>query len=291
MNIWSIIITITVIIISIACLYYMYLFKRRANTDAIIDEAVLRAEYTPTIFKIYDKSTDEICNRFIVVSPFDWYIWACRGELYILNPESGIKCSPNTTPAVQVLKDQFLETCLKLNLNSILDVYVNGKTPYIVPYEIESTTFTILSALNILMKEYITFHVDDDDDDDDDIQTRINNNNYPKLAKMRHLTGDDLMNDFFVTNIVDEHVKKRAYRVLSSEDVIKITTPRIPSAQNLSELQKYYSKHTAKMGSALENRLSIHDLNTTHKEYVTLKQQHANDLYQPKIIRTAPSLN
>nr|DBA13079.1 TPA: 19kDa protein [Oryctes rhinoceros nudivirus] len=255
MDIWSIIITATVIIISIACLYYMYAFKRRANTDAIIDEAVLRAEYTPTIFKIYDKSTDEICNRFIVVSPFDWYIWACRGELYILNPESGIKCAPNTTPAVQVLKDQFLETCLKLNLNSILDMYVNGKTPYIVPYEIESTTFTILSALNILMKEYITFHVDD-------TPTLVNNNNLPKLAKMRHLTGDDLMNDFLVTNIFDEHAKKRAYRVLSGEDVIKITTPRIPSSQNLSELQKYYSKHTAKMKSTL-----------------ALQQPHPNDIH------------
>lgn len=252
MDIWKITIAIFVILICFACLYYMSLFREKANVERVIDEASKRAEYTPTLFKIYDKSSDNVCDRLIVIAPFDWYLWAVRGELYILNPEGGIKCAQNTTPAIQVLADQFLETCLKLDLNSILDVYVNGKVPHVVSYEINETTFTILSAINILVRNYIYFdistsaspstnggilnrlklkHLEDGDDDDksnidggddDDAKTKTNAN---------HSRTKRSLND-----------KIRNGRLLSGKDVINVTTTR-----GHSDLYKYYRLHTSEM--------------------------------------------
>lgn len=135
----------------------MYFVKKQANITNLFDESVRKSQFEPTVFRIYDKSSETVCNRLIVVDPFHWYIWAIRGELYILNPEGGIKCQPDSTPAIRVYTTQFVETCLKLNMNSILKSYTSNIIPKVVPYELDGTTFTIFSALNILMKEYITF--------------------------------------------------------------------------------------------------------------------------------------
>lgn len=265
MDIWVLVITVAIIIISIVCLYYMYVFKKAASVDNIIDEAARRAEYSPTIFKIYDKSTAEVCNRLIVVAPFDWYIWACRGELYILNPEGGIKCAANTTPAIQVLPDQFLETCLKLNLNSILDAYVNGHVPYVEPYEITTTTFTILSALNILMKKFITFG---------DTSPAAS-----KLTNMKHLTPHDILYENAGADVVDS---SRSFRVLSARSVISVTT-----SKNSKDLQKFYSKHMKafKPKHGNSSHFDTHELDPTHEQYITLRQ-HARDAD-----KTAPKMN
>ncbi|ATY70221.1 19 kDa protein [Tomelloso virus] len=273
MDIWGLIITAAVIIISIVCLYYMYVFKNKASVNAIIDEAAQQSAFTPTIFKIYDKSTSTVCNRLIVVSPFDWYIWACRGELYIINPEGGIKCAANTTPAIQVLADQFLETCLKLNVNSILDSYVNGQVPYIAHYSIETTTFTILSALNLLMKEYITF----DTTTSTDTTTKALNNNRSLLNRMRHLTESELKIPTQSATGVENFPAPTDFRVLSSDDVVKITTPRSP--QNILN---HYQKHTEKMKPHIEDfktSYNLHELDPSHGSYITIRQ-HALDAHE-----------
>lgn len=157
MDRWDQLIVIFVCIITFVCIYYMYFVKKQANINRLFDESVKKSEFEPTIFKIYDKSSETVCNRLIVVDPFHWYIWACRGELYILNPEGGIRCQRDSTPAIRVYATQFVETCLRLNMNSILKSYMTNNLPKIVPYEIDGKTFTIFSALNILMKDYITF--------------------------------------------------------------------------------------------------------------------------------------
>lgn len=273
----------------------MYVFRQKANVNGIIDEAEKRAEYTPTIFKIYDKSTNEICNRLIVVAPFDWYIWACRGELYILNPEGGIKCAANTTPAVQVLADQFLETCLKLNLNSILDVYVNGKIPYVVQYEITTTTFTILSALNILMKNYITFDVEKSAIDIDTISAMSRSvvvTNKQISSNIRHLTDADILAENFISETdTDSNAILNMSRVLSKSDVVAITTIR--GSRNMSELYKNYYKHTSNLKPKINEqyKYKVEDLDISHDKYITLRQ-HATDAtnYNPKM-KTKPISN
>lgn len=114
------------------------------------------SEFNPTEFRIYDRSTETVCDRLIIVHPFEWYIWAVRGELYIVNPEGGVKCSPNTTPAIKVYKDKFIETCITLNFNALVKSYT-AKKPFIQKYEINTKTFTILSALNLLFDGFIKF--------------------------------------------------------------------------------------------------------------------------------------
>lgn len=167
---WDVLIVVFVCIVTFVCIYYMHFVRKQANITKLFEESVKKSEFEPTIFKIYDKSSEAVCNRLIVVDPFHWYIWAVRGELYILNPEGGIRCQPNSTPAIRVYATQFVETCLTLDMNSILRSYTANILPKIVPYTIDGTTFTIFSALNILMKDYVTF--DKELDQSNDAQSR-----------------------------------------------------------------------------------------------------------------------
>lgn len=143
-----------------------HLRRRAIDLPRMIDRAVERSAFRPTVFKIYDKSSDTVCDRLIVVEPFDWYVWACRGQLFVLNPEGGsVKCQAGTTPAVRVLEKQFYETCVNLDLDTLLRAYTTTGVYKEVPYEIEGTVFTVLSALNILCKDWITFVKSDGEDD------------------------------------------------------------------------------------------------------------------------------
>lgn len=147
---------------ALAVLVYICVKNKEVNIGGIVDHAAQEAAFNSSVFIIHDKSSDTVCNRLITVRPFDWTIWACRGELYILNPEGGIQCSAGRTPAVKVYGDRFVETCLTLSYDTIIGSYStnNGAKIKHVPYEIEGTTFTILTALNILAKDWITFDTD-----------------------------------------------------------------------------------------------------------------------------------
>lgn len=152
------------IVVAVGILIYMrHVRSRVVNLPRVIDRAVEQSTFRPTVFKIYDKSSETVCDRLIVVEPFDWYVWACRGQLFVLNPEGGsLKCQAGTTPAVRVLEKQFYETCVNLDLDTLLRGYTTTGVYKEVPYRIEGTTFTILSALNILCKDWITFEKLDD---------------------------------------------------------------------------------------------------------------------------------
>lgn len=125
-----------------------------------VQNATHESIYNPTVFIIYDNSMPNHCNRLINVKPFDWWILACNDELYILNPEGGIQCPNTTSPAVRILDNQYIETCMNVSFDSIKRVYERFE-PIIVIYTIptDSNKFTVLSALNLLVKEYITFNV------------------------------------------------------------------------------------------------------------------------------------
>lgn len=151
------IIVVLVVLVCLMCLLYMLVISKKVNFSKFVNETVEKTSFKPTIFKIYDLSTKQACNRLIIVEPFTWYIWAIHGRLFILNPENGLKCFVGSMPAVQVFATQFVETCLKLDMNAMFLKYINGKIPIIVPYEITDTTFTVISALNILVKNYIYF--------------------------------------------------------------------------------------------------------------------------------------
>lgn len=159
------------IIVCVVSFYYMYYVQESIGLHRIIDNAVVKSAFQPSVFKIYDRTVSNVCNRLIIVSPFDWYIWATNDKAFILNPEGNtIKCDERqSTPAIQIFASRakkrsehsFAEVCLNATLTSIIDSYQEASDYHEVPYDIESQTFTILSALNILCRKGIlAFAVD-----------------------------------------------------------------------------------------------------------------------------------
>lgn len=143
---------------ALVLLAYVCYRRDDIGVGAIVDRAASESAMVGnTVFVIHDRSTETVCDRLVVVRPFDWYVWACRGHLYILNPEGGIRCSQGHTPAVQVYADDHLvETCMTMSYEAIRNVYAGAKTKTI-PYKIEGSTFTVLTALELLAKKWITF--------------------------------------------------------------------------------------------------------------------------------------
>lgn len=146
------------VLIAAAALLYMLAARQSLGVAGLFDAAAERSAFSPTVFEFYDRSTKENCDRLIVVQPFEWYVWCCRGRLLILNPEGGIRCSAGKTPAVRVTaSSEFVETCVDVNLATLIDLYRANGVYFRVPYELPSgtKTFTILSALNALAPEWI----------------------------------------------------------------------------------------------------------------------------------------
>lgn len=158
-NVWWNLVLIVCVIVSLIALCIVFILCKRSdlNIKGVLNNAVERSEFNPTVFSIYDRSTQTQCDRLIRVRPFDWYIWAIRGDLFILNPEGAIHCSTGTTPAVQVFAESFVETCLSSNYDTILNRYLHLPATQIEYTIKENDTFTILSALNILVDGWITF--------------------------------------------------------------------------------------------------------------------------------------
>lgn len=146
-----------VLLITIICIYYMYRIRNNLAINYAMTQAVDYSEFSPTHFRIYDKSNDTVCNRLIIVEPFNWYLWASNDEFYILNPESPRHCTHNTTPAIQVLEHQFVEVCLTMNYDSVVSSYTQNTSPVIIEYSIDSERFTIIDAINLLMKSWVKF--------------------------------------------------------------------------------------------------------------------------------------
>nr|AJZ73138.1 PIF-4 [Venturia canescens] len=218
MDVFNGIIAALLVIAALVLLIHMFYRNRDTNVDNIINLAVSKATFNPGVFKIYDNSTENKCNRLIEISPFGWVVWAYYEELYILNPEGGIVCAIGRTPAVRVYADRFIETCLKISYDSIIHEYKRLPVKH-VPYEIDDNTFTILSALNILVKDWITFEI------------------HVKRTKVRFVHTED---------VYDEHAlcDPRASDILACpagkrippEELIKITTSHKRSRRDLVKL-------------------------------------------------------
>lgn len=122
----------------------------------------------PTYYDIYDRSTETECDRLIIVKPFDWYIWAKNGLVYLLNATNEncpITYTPSTlVPASTNLDDasyNFKSVCLYIVFNDVIESYKNNNIGIKVNFQIEEiqaqrNKFTILDALNDLFKNYIT---------------------------------------------------------------------------------------------------------------------------------------
>ena len=126
-------------------------------------------QFGSTYFEIYDKTNKEgICNRLIIVKPFEWQFWAKDGKIYIL-VDTNFKCPPNYTPAALVpntIKSttssyEFKSVCIHILLEDIISSYTSKIIPVKITFDIQKLQqqldqFTIIDALNYLLKGYLT---------------------------------------------------------------------------------------------------------------------------------------
>lgn len=161
-NVFFIVLTI---ITTIVILFFISRCKIK-TLEECVSKASQMSEFNPTFFEIYSASDTE-CDRFIIVQPFGWYIWATSGKVYVLN-QSSYECGFNQTPAVVIpsvgnTKTQSLQlntVCLNILLSSLITSY-KQKKGHIIYYDIsklqsEENKFTVIDALNFLFTKYIT---------------------------------------------------------------------------------------------------------------------------------------
>lgn len=155
----DVVLLVSALVLIVFTLIYIYLRRNVFSLRSVLHEATLNSEFNPTVFEIYDRSSALICDRLIVVKPFDWLIWAFRGELIVFVPESSQNCSVGQSAAIHIHKTSFHESCLSLDYDALLQSYMKEEK-HSIPYSIESKQFTIFSAINILLDGYITFNDD-----------------------------------------------------------------------------------------------------------------------------------
>lgn len=163
-----------------------------------IEECSKMTNFSPTYFEIYDKSTAEKCNRLIYVRPFEWMILANVGKVMVIN-DTTFECPLSNTPAVvvpSVAHDDnynFQNVCMTGDLSNIVLSY-RSVAPIFVPFSIEDgqepDKFTMLDALNLLFKEYITIDV----------------NKNENSAELYHSTGTKLRKEAKINQVKMERM-------------------------------------------------------------------------------------
>lgn len=159
-NVWNLFATglfLFTTIVALVLISIVFVVNKRKNIGDAVNAAVDGSMFSPTRFVIYDRSTETKCDRLITILPFEWYLWAVRDELYILNPEGVTHCERNMIPVVQVIDNTFKMTCINLELDTLLKHYKENGVTKIVNYEITGKKFTIMTALNILVKDWVTY--------------------------------------------------------------------------------------------------------------------------------------
>ena len=158
--------------IIVICIILLIISKAKPTTfiQDQIKIASKETQFGSTYFEVYDKTNTEdgICNRLIIVKPFEWQIWAKNGKIYIL-ADTNFQCPPNYTPAALVPNViepnsstyEFKSICIHILLEDIISSYSTTISPVKIPFDVQqlqeqSDKFTIIDALNYLLNGYLT---------------------------------------------------------------------------------------------------------------------------------------
>lgn len=145
------------ILVGLISLFFLMVYPRLIGVRSLIDKATTTSEFKVSSYIIYDNSTEDYCNRLIVVEPFKWYILNHGTSLRVLALERHIRCGSGTIPAVNISPDsRFTSVCIPGSMLDILNEYRKYQR-YEVPYTLpepnpdnKRTTFTIFSAIRDL---------------------------------------------------------------------------------------------------------------------------------------------
>lgn len=178
------------------------------NKPRLVEKAIETASeatnFAPTYFELYDNSTD-MCDRLVIVQPFQWHIWAVSGTVYLLN-ESNKTCPLNYTPSIVVPRNNksegdqiFKDVCINKVFNQIVTTYTSSTLPVKIMFDIEElqqepNRFTILDALNYLFKYYITM---------DPVADAV-----PGLINLKKLGSEKLIEQYSIPIFTDVYQNK-----------------------------------------------------------------------------------
>lgn len=144
-----------IILFTLCLLLYIFRISRRTKEHSAIQQAALNSEFKQCEFVVYDKSSKTVCDRLIIIEPFNWVLWNTRKNLFVLNPERDIQCSGHNNGAIRMLREEFYETCLDVSYDYIVKNYMtvgsNDVNVHRVPYTINDRVFKITDAINRLM--------------------------------------------------------------------------------------------------------------------------------------------
>lgn len=134
----------------------MFRISRRTEEHPTMQRAALDSEFKQCEFIIYDKSSKDICDRLIIIEPFNWVLWNTRKNLFVLNPEKNIQCTAGqSNGAIRMLENEFYETCLDVSYDYIIKNYMTADIVDVnvhrIPYVINGKVFKITDAINRLM--------------------------------------------------------------------------------------------------------------------------------------------
>lgn len=225
------------------------------DLSKIMNESTDKANFEPSYFEVYDKSTENFCNRLIIVQPFSWYILARNGNVYVIT-DMQFNCPIGTTTATKLHRDQdkFMYTCLNGTLNVLIDSFKKSAQLYYKEiFDIENLQstkgkFTVLDALNYLFTKYINIT----NEEDDDVDLRYNNLTNPVSVvktindkftfdisnKKKRLVKRTPISNYDITH---RQYKTVADRLLSSKD-----SKGSKFRQNLNKLQRHITNKYGK---------------------------------------------
>lgn len=145
-----------VIIAIIVVFLFIIWYKYKNPAIEIINESSQKTDFRPTYYEIYDSSTIDVCNRFVIMYPFRWYFYCLNNQLYVLDSESAYDCPTSLFPAIKVVPTTTLSVvCISVNKDDILQLY-KDVAPIQKFYDlIGIEKFTVSDALNLLFENNV----------------------------------------------------------------------------------------------------------------------------------------
>ncbi|AJD20179.1 PIF-4 [Tipula oleracea nudivirus] len=231
-----------IIFVIVFLIVVIILFKNRPTLiDDAYNTASRETRFSPTYFLIYDNSTENNCDRLIVVEPFSWMIWATNNRVFIVEDAPGYNCPAGSTAAIRVTRNIFTMDveCIRITPSALLNLY---KDPVKVPYDITNSSvpdkFTVLDALNILFTKYITMGDTEDIDDENDLLKDIQND--PIMIDIQDAIVDkSLKRKIKLKNKIKRKIKKYDEECDDVDDELSIVNEKNNSVMYASSVIKY----------------------------------------------------
>lgn len=132
-------------IILIACIY-------KNPVTEIVNSSSKETNFSPTFLEIYDKSTEDECNRLIVVYPFRWAILCYKNKTYVVDLDSPFSCPSGLHPGLKLHQSNNVQViCLSISAEDAKQRF-SDVPPTIIDYDLEGVEkFTILDAINMCL--------------------------------------------------------------------------------------------------------------------------------------------